>query len=291
MVFHYLLTRFNLSLWNKDKKGRKIDKDAWIERRMSLFESYCLPSVTGQKCQNFIWVLLVDEDTPEGFRQAIKVYSKTCPQIKLIGVKAHAAAYFPKIFQKVVIDDLKNRDWKDGDLCLTTYLDNDDSIHQSFVDEVQKRCQCFNLKSDERRFLSFDYGLQLFTELGNFCTRVFYPNNHFITLAERLSDNGSLNYAKIRTCYGYGSHFLLEQNKMLKVCHVDNAKNPMWIEVVHGENVDNDVKMTLHTRIVSDPGTLCRDFSLSLDVDTDHVLDFSLRAIKQVLRRTKNKFT
>lgn len=64
----------------------------------------------------------------------------------------------------------------------------------------------------------------------------------------------------------------------------------MWIEIIHEENVDNDVKMTFDTHVVTDKDLLKRDFSLNVDIDTNHRLAFCFRALKQVWRRTKNKF-
>lgn len=58
MTHHYLLTRFNLSLWQEDKNGLTIDREEWIRKRLKLFETYCLPSVVGQTCQEFRWIYL-----------------------------------------------------------------------------------------------------------------------------------------------------------------------------------------------------------------------------------------
>ena len=56
MIYHYLLTRFNLALWIEDKNGAAIDREEWLKRRMALFETFCLPSVKNQSCQNFSWI-------------------------------------------------------------------------------------------------------------------------------------------------------------------------------------------------------------------------------------------
>ena len=77
---------------------------------------------------------------------------------------------------------------------------------------------------------------------------------------------------------------------MARVAHINNREQPMWIEIIHEENVDNDVKMTFDTHVVKDNGLLKRDFSLNVDIDTNHRLAFCFRALKQVWRRTKNKF-
>ncbi len=289
MIHHYLLTRFNLALWRADKVGKTIDREKWLKRRMWLFETYCLPSVLGQTCRDFLWILLVDEDTPVVYREKIKKYRALCPQIRIVAVKEEFAFRFANVFRQVVQADLKNNGWSGGDLCLTTYLDNDDCIAKTFVETVQRECLGFRLLPNEKRFLSFDYGLQLFTELSHLATRIFYPNNHFLTLAECLSASDVPALRGIRTCYGYGSHFLLEKQGMVEVHHIRDKKHPMWIEVIHEENVDNDVKMTLDTHFVKDKELLRRDFSLPMDVDMNHRLSFGCRAVGQMWRRLRNK--
>ena len=289
MTHHYLLTRFNLALWQEDKNGHTIDRGEWLRKRLELFETYCLPSVTGQSCQDFRWVLLVDADTPADLRERIKAYRNVCAQIKFVAVKAEYACRFADIFRQVVMVDVKQKGWNDGDICLTTYLDNDDCIAKTFVERVQKECREFNLCTNQKRFLSFDYGLQTFTQLNHFSTRINYPNNHFLSLAECLPSAESA-LSSIRTCYGFGSHFLLEKHGLARVAHINNREQPMWIELIHEENVDNDVKMTLDTHVVKDKGLLRREFSLDIDIDTKHRLAFVFRAVKQVWRRTKNKF-
>lgn len=231
----------------------------------------------------------MDADTPADLRERIKAYRNVCGQMKFVAVKAEYACRFADIFRQVVAVDLKQKGWKDGDLCLTTYLDNDDCIARTFVEQVQKECVGFGLSRDQKRFLSFDYGLQTFTQLRHFSTRIHYPNNHFLTLAECLSSAES-SLSAIRTCYGFGSHFLLERRGLARVAHINNREQPMWIEIIHEENVDNDVKMTFDTHVVKDKDLLKRDFSLNVDIDTNHRLAFCFRALKQVWRRTKNKF-
>lgn len=282
MIHHYLLTRFNLALWQEDKTGKAIDREDWLAKRLQLFETYCLPSVVGQTCQKFSWILLVDENTPKAYREQIKAYRSVCSQIHFVGVKPQYAFHFADVFRQVVTADLQKKGWNEGDLCLTTYLDNDDCIARTFVEKVQAECLNFHLQLGEKRFLSFDYGLQLFTDMRHLATCILYPNNHFLTLAESVEN--------IRTCYGFGSHFLLEKRGLAKVHHIKDKKHPMWVEVIHEENVDNDVKMTLDTHVVKDNHLLKRDFSLNVDIATKHRLAFCFRTLKQVWRRTKNKF-
>lgn len=288
MVNHFILTRFNLPLWKEDKNGRMIDREEWLKQRFELFETYCLPSIINQSCKDFVWVLLCDENTPIEYRERIKAYKDICPQIELIQVEEEYAWEFPHIFADVVKCIRQENNVNGDELCITTYLDNDDALHKDYVLRIQQllsgeggdsnRTQIgVLLKSKVPFFLSFDYGLQYFTSLG-MATRVKYPNNHFVTCVEYGT----------RTCYGYGSHFLLEKNG-IKVIHVIDNRQPMWIEVVHEDNVDNDVKMTFDTHLFYDEASLKKNFGLHIGLRNEK-LKYVCRVVSQMFRRTKGKF-
>lgn len=283
MLHHFLLTRFNLRLWSQDKTARTIDPDKWIERRMALFETYCLPSVMGQSCGDFTWVLLIDAHTPSAVMKRLYRNKKQCPQMYLVRVQSEYGLHFAEIFSQVVDQLLSEQQAKEGDRCLTTFLDNDDCLAQDFVAETQRCCKDLAAPC----FLSFDYGLQVYTEMEHFTTRICYPNNHFLTFTETVTGEGF----KPKTCYGYGSHFLLQKYGLAQVEHVSDASHPMWIELIHSENIDNDVKMTFSTRFVTDKTLLRQRFSLDMDILPNHQMSFILRAIQQMWRRGKMKLS
>ena len=291
-VHHYILTRFNLSLWKKDKSGKKIGDEEWLERRMELFERYCLPSVTAQTEQNFIWILLLDANTPETILQRLDRHKLACPQIRLIKVKSELGRYFARVFQDVVQECLLKYGANENDTCITTYLDNDDCIERGFIEDVQKRCSAltpYNIAhKGNGMFLSYDYGLQLYSDMDNVTTRIRYPNNHFLSYVEKV---GNLKERHVKTCYGYGSHFFLEKKGLADVIHVKDSSRPMWIEVIHKENVDNDVKMTLHTRFISEPTLLKRYFSINVTITSKQRVALIARIAKQICRRLRNKLT
>lgn len=94
----------------------------------------------------------------------------------------------------------------------------------------------------------------------------------------------------VRTCYGYGSHFDIEKRKVASVHHITYIEKPMWVEVIHKDNVDNDVKMTLDTSFINDKCLLQRDFSLNIILETGRKTAFFVRYLKQALRRFYNRF-
>ena len=299
VLHHFILTRFNLPLWKYDKTNRIINPHVWLDERLNLFETYCLPSVAGQSNNDFIWILLCDENTPVEYRDRIREYKNKCPQIELIQVEEEYAWQFPRIFSEVVASFLEARGAKDGDICLTTQLDNDDVLQNDFVQTVQNHVSK-NINSDilylsntTPVFISFDYGIQYFTEM-NMATRIKYPNNHFMTCFEfvkcinREPKENDSKFA-IGTCFGYGSHFLLEQEYGMCVEHIVDKAKPMWCEVIHQENVDNDVKMTFDTKVVRDLKILQKEFNVDtiLQVCLSH---FFIKVTEQIFRRFKGKF-
>lgn len=285
MMRHFILTRFNLWLWGKDKKGKNIDRDAWLNDRVSLFECYTLPSLSAQTCKDYVWIILVDSESPEWFRKKTREWKVTCPQMHFVVVKPSYHSYFAKVFQEVVnMVVKKEKGAAEEDMTvLTTYLDNDDAVRTNFVEDIQKQAE----NTDSDTFLYYDYGLQYFTEMG-ISTRVFYPNNHFTTLVERIA-HGGVN-KNVRTCYGYGSHFLVERKKLAKVRHVSSKNKPMWVEIVHGCNVDNDVKMTFDTMLwLRDNDSYGCRLLQNNHRRYAYIRKWIPQMIGQVVRRAKNK--
>lgn len=300
MLHHFILTRFNLPLWKVDKNGSNIDHGIWLKARLELFEKYTLPSVINQSCLDFSWIMLCDENTPVEYRDRIKSYREKCHRIELIQVEDGYAWDFPRIFSDVVTSILEEHGACDGDKCLTTYLDNDDALHLDYI----ARTRNIGEKCQWNTFISYDYGVQYFTEL-EIATCVKYPNNHFMTLVERVireeqtrlndEDDKLLNnkdlktlLSPVRTCYGYGSHFLLEENG-IPVRHVNDKEHPMWCEVVHKDNVDNDVKMTLDTSILDYHGALKDMFGVDKSISTSNRFRYYIRVFKQSYRRLYGK--
>ena len=262
MIHHFILTRYSLSLWSRDKNNHTINKEQWLQERQQLFEQYCLPSMKEQTCKNFEWILLCDEKTPSLYINRLKELKQICPQIYVVVIKSQFAWKFAQVFREIVRKRLVEREAKSGDVCLTTYMDNDDMLSPKYVQKIQEIADDMNYNT----FISFDYGKQYFTEI-DVTTRIYYPNNHFVTLVEGVEN--------VRTCYGYGSHFYLEKSGVAKVHHISDKDELMWTEVIHKDNVDNDVKMTLNTRILR--GKAMNRFR------------FALRVVKQVYRRCKDK--
>ena len=287
MLHHFILTRFNIRLFRYDKHGHSIEPKSWFEERLKLFETYTLPSIIGQTCQDFTWILLVDSETPDMYRERMMDYRKRCPQITFVAIKPQYGCHFAHMFQQVVDKLLKEKGIKDDDICLTTYFDNDDCLNKDYIKIILDRLQNDNKLSQKDDLLVFDYGIQYFTELG-IATRIKYTNNHFMTLFERVTSGQT---PSVRTCYGYGSHIDLEKRKAASVYHLTDADRPMWIEVIHKNNVDNDVIMRLDSCIINDKQLLRTDFSLDIDLQNGKKMKYFKRYLEQAFRRLRERIS
>ena len=209
MLHHFILTRFNIRLWSQDKNGKQIDSNKWLEQRLQLFETYTLPSVIGQTCQDFTWILLADSKTPTDYRERMKGYRQLCPQINFISVNSQYGNQFARIFQEVVNKSLKSKEVTKGDICLTTYLDNDDTLHKNYIQETHDIVQGIDNREIAGNFITFDYGLQYYTELG-IATCIKYPNNHFMTFKILPKCNYTYNkHKEAHNAHYYRFHIII----------------------------------------------------------------------------------
>ena len=275
---HFILTRFNLRLWWKeDKRGGAIQTEEWLEERFRLFETFCLPSVKGQTCQDFKWICLFDEETPKNFRERIGGYAEAYDRFLPFYLNAEETKQFQSYFQRKVYELADKAD--EG--LLTTYLDNDDCLRDDYVERVQRYTQ----KVRYGTVFSFKYGIQYYTE-QNLAVRIPYKNNHFLSYYERLGE-------KSRTIWGFW-HFSIYNYKGIRVATINNKENPMWVEVIHKGNIDNDVKMTLSHKLITDRkymGRFGADFCMMSPLRSWTVFctKFLFRFMGQVVRRGVNK--
>ena len=225
-VQHFILTRFNILLWNKDKEGVPVRSREWLEHRFDLFEKYCLPSIEAQSCKDFIWIVLFDSKTPDDYIIRIGKYHSDCPQLVPVYVEPQNGRYFADIFRKEVLNRLSHQ------RVITTYLDNDDALSIHFVEDLQKRAGSLS----DGIFINYIDGYQYYTD-HNYLMQIHYLRNHFMSVIEEG------NPVTLKTIYGYGSHYYIEKIPVARIEHIKNQ--PMWCEVIHEKNMGNDASQQL----------------------------------------------
>ncbi|HFC12419.1 MAG TPA: hypothetical protein ENJ56_06205, partial [Anaerolineae bacterium] len=120
---HFILTRFNLRIW-----GNSAPADSWLAHRLDLFERFCLPSVLGQSVQQFTWLLLFDQNTPDSFRERVARYTEVA-NIELV--------FLDGFDVRAIIAAVTERVSAETTHIISTTLDNDDALGKQFVETIQ----------------------------------------------------------------------------------------------------------------------------------------------------------
>jgi len=212
---HFLLTRFNLG--NPDR--------GWMEWRFNLFEWYCLPSVASQKCRDFTWLVFYDSRTDQDFVERLYSYEAVVPvEVDMTwgsGEKTFLVdrgVELKRLLARKVSDRLRGKP-----VVLTTRLDNDDAIHETYMQRVQE--YSLGIKPTGV-ILNFSVGYRY--ELRHrYLYRITDKCNPFQTFVEE-SEGG-----RIKTVFDQShSRVYVDQPELLRQV----SKGNLWLEVIHGEN-------------------------------------------------------
>lgn len=140
----------------------------WLEERFEIFRTICLPSVVAQTCQNFVWHLYFDRNTPEDYMARVRA---------LVAAHAHIKIILCDEFNDQSRADAVRAELKPAtEWLLTTRIDNDDGWHRDFVRRLQA-----SLSFDRAEFLNFPVGILYYDE-KTFLYR--HSSNAFISLME-----------------------------------------------------------------------------------------------------------
>ncbi len=271
-IHKYILTRFNLTLWQTDKNSNNTQTAEWLEQRFRLFEQFTLPSVLNQTDKNFKWIVLFSSETPIKYKSRIDEIRSRCPQFRAIGVAPGQSAIFGQIFKEVIENDLGD---KAEGIVSTTYLDNDDALSVHYMEMIHNLISTnYNKIIAQTSIINFRFGCQYFTE-HKVASKASYKRNHFITLAEPLGSNS------IKTVFGYGSHYYIDKHNGIN--KIINTKPAMWLEVIHDKNVINDVRTSIHTRIIGSE-MLLRTFGVTAETNGNTISSF-LKLLEMKIRQ------
>ena len=276
---HFILTRFNLKLWwNEDKNHQPIQTEEWLKERFRLFQTYTWPSLRTQTNQDFKWICLFDEDTPQPYKETVQQLHDQWHSFLPYYCGEKETKHFQQHFQHLVYHLSDHA----SEPLLTTYLDNDDAIHCDFVNDIQQRAK----KLPYNTIISYNYGIQYYEEM-NMAIRIPYPNNHFLTYHERLNEH-------IKTVWGFW-HISIFKYPHIKIELIKDHHYPYWVEIIHQGNIDNDVKMTLHHHLLLRKDVMA-DYGVNIPLESNittwqrFITMFLPRFAKQIIRRAKDKY-
>ncbi len=171
----------------------------WQERRLELMRHFTAPSIASQTDPNFSWYVFVQVGTPEAVEAEITKMGAHVVHVDTDDVDAA---------QKLV----RAR----RGMVATVNLDTDDAIVPSFLERVRAEAKPKN---------------EIFVFLRGYRYRPVPPNacstksrtNPFNTRVETKAQDAETVFA-------------LHHGKIDRV--IDNGK-PMWLQVIHGDNISN----------------------------------------------------
>lgn len=200
---HFIITHFHTTHPARNYLG----SEAWLRHRIPIFEKYCLPSVLNQTRRDFTWVLLCSSDSPPWLVHYLQTLPLENKQVVPLDVPATSEAIAP------VIADMAAED-----LVITTRLDSDDAIANTFVDRTRA------VRSQSLPYVVNPLlGLRL-TASG--LLRASDPGSPFATMFE-----GRRN---VQTVFCESHHDL-----HLKFDVIQLRDSVTWMQVIHDRNVAN----------------------------------------------------
>lgn len=200
----FLLTRFAIR-W--DRYQTKCVDDAWLRRRVELFERWTLPSVQAQRFKRFQWWLLIERDVPAWFRKRAAGWPATLTEMPS-----------GRELWSVKIDRMVKRatttPWT-----LVARLDSDDCLAATYFSSA---VQALATLPRERRWLIHQHG---YWHTPKVCHLGNYRWRQFPFLFERSDVHGGV--------------FQCEHGFIKRHGKVVELPDPGWLTVVHGGNARN----------------------------------------------------
>lgn len=172
-----------------------------------------MKSIMGQINQNFKWIVLFSSSTPDKFKQRIAKYKKDFEKFVPLFIEDTKARNFREELRKYIIENT------DDDCIVTTRCDNDDILNIHYIDEVQN-----NIESGKEYILSFPYGYQ-YDKKRNILREYYFPTSHFTTFVSNRVEKNIYDFL----------HMKIYEEAVVRQIET----NPLWVEVIHGENVFN----------------------------------------------------
>jgi hypothetical protein len=212
---NYLATRFNVPVknWDKDKAGQRVLDDTWMKARLSLFTTYCAPTIARQSVLDFKWLIYCDVNTSVENLATIQQAIHSIP-----GATIRKAADFD-----MVLTDFRNLLEADpSPYIITSRLDNDDGLGPDFICDVQA-----SFVPTDKMIINFTKGV-LYDLQKHVLTEVrSSPYNHYGSLIEvKQADRPYL------TIFGYphgqppdGSSVINLHNRFA------------WLKIIHHRNM------------------------------------------------------
>lgn len=210
-LHHFILTNFNVRMpgVTADQSGSPVLTRSWLDDRIVLFETFCLPSMAGQSCQNFEWLVHFGVDTPADVRERIGLWQKS----------VHLTPVWDEVAVRTTIAE---RVRSSAAVIVTTRLDNDDGLHKEYVAVIQGE-----IGEPRAEVLCPTYGYSLQYPEGE--VRLSRdPLSAFITLVDPVTGPPTRTVRSVQH---------REAASLAPLREI--GEPPLWLQVSHGRNLWN----------------------------------------------------
>lgn len=217
VIDHLVLTRFSAVL----SEGLPPAEPDWLWYRLGFFLDACHSSMAhqlpGRPDAKVQWLIWFDDRCDDDFRAQVEELAR--------------GVFTPVWTHEVFWTDLRPRVMAHAhtDHLLTTRLDSDDAVATDFLATVQREAGQALEAGEVPVFVNLPHGLQL-DRLGRL-RRCRLRSNHYISLMETRSEDPPETV------------FVVRHPDAHTVAPVREVQTPpMWLEVLHGSNLMNDVR-------------------------------------------------
>jgi Putative rhamnosyl transferase len=204
---HLVITRLTIKLFYDEFSPE------WLEERLRLFRTYCVPSMADQTSEEYQWLILCDETTDPGFVKSVEESRSLVPQLRVLYTSKRGGG-IPDVVRPTI--------HADTELLVTTRLDGDDSLHAETVAVVQAYAGAFARSSNRTWLLNFPYGYR-YDEVDRRLYAVYWLYSPFSSLFEKLRVGKRFENV-------YRNHHKLH---LFNPAHFDLSL-PAWMQVIHG---------------------------------------------------------
>ena len=205
-----LITEFN---WGNIPIG--IDEE-YLQKRFELFDKYTFPSVNAQTDKDFTWVLMLNEKTPQKFKDILENYKVKANVNIVLAYTGEDKGYPAGVISKYINVNTK--------YLLTCRCDNDDMVAKNYIEKIKE-----NFRPVHNTYIDFIRGYCLNTNTGTINTYK-YRSCHFLGYIENL------NIRNYETVLNH-NHAMVKDYGFVR--RIDNKSYPLWCEVIHETNQIN----------------------------------------------------
>ena len=207
---HYLITRFDVAT---DYGGRSHPGEAWLRRRIDLFDTFTLPSVRAQTTDEFTWLVFFAPDPPPFLARSIEEWDRW---------PTFVPCYVPAMNTgREAREAITANVGPGASHLITTRLDNDDAFCRGYLESVQSA-----FAGQDLVFVNCRSGVVLDTRRHVF-SLVNRRANQFVSCIERFGDELTTVMAT--------DHSALPS--VASVIELDTPES--WLHVEHGDNASN----------------------------------------------------